>query len=174
MFSFDVDLSIVSYKITAYVVYVLWGLQCTSTHRQSWKTTDRVRSKWNLWSLFHVSDLKLVGSCNVVGCLCVLIRTHLVQWDGQDGTAWQPGQPGTQTQHHPSARHVGFLNDVLLNCGRLSLCNEDSLQRKKKIVHLNHIPKSINACHVPKDTIYYHVNNCGQFELDQHKLMFMW
>lgn len=62
-------------------------------------------------------------------CTC-LIWTHPAQWDGQDGTSWQPGQPGTQTQRHPSARHAGSADDALLNRGRQSLCNEDILQCK--------------------------------------------
>lgn len=58
------------------------------------------------------------------------IRTHPARWGGRDGISWQPGRPGTQTQRRPSAQRAGSSNDALLNRGRQSLCNEDSLQSK--------------------------------------------
>lgn len=58
------------------------------------------------------------------------VLTYPAQWVGQVGTSWQPGQPGTQTLHRPSARHAGCANDVPLRRGRQSLCNVDSLQYK--------------------------------------------
>lgn len=87
--------------------------------------------------LFCTSPTGLFGHrASVVWSVCVclcLIWTHPARWDGQDGTSWQPGQPGTRTRRHPSARRAGSANDALLSRGRQSRCSEGSLQRANRL-----------------------------------------